>query len=82
MTTKTYRFKPDNFKSLMLMNTGKMFICDILDWEKAKHCRWIMKGKVICNQQGVRFEDYVGITGTRKGLAPNLDMRREHYDHD
>lgn len=54
-------------KRLMLQDSGFLFQCDPADWEKAKHILWWFNNDIgsPVNKYGIRFEEYVGITGSR-----------------
>lgn len=52
---------------LMLQCTGHLFYMDKADWEKAKHILWWFNEDIRSpvNRHGIRFEEYVGIAGSR-----------------
>lgn len=72
--------EPDQ-RALREQTTGDLFICDIADWEKARHCLWFFdKNKRLVNKAGVTFEAYVGIKTPRKvpGIR-SLNYSRSQY---
>lgn len=76
---KTYNIFSEDFKKLLIQNTGQFLICDEADWDKAKICKWYMKDKKVVNGIGTTFEKYVGINGKKTENASTLDFRRKHY---
>lgn len=52
---------------LRLQNTGYLFEMDKVDWLQARHCLWWFNEELgqPVNAVGIKFTDYVGITGSR-----------------